>query len=111
MEFCSKVGHVEDMYCVVSLCYKLITIVNYHLESCYSYVFGKRNYRVIVRVSVFLHNNSKRNRSRNTKLEYIAVYENSSGEFDIELRRIKVKVTVSIQKCFPIYHNTNCQVL
>ena len=31
------------------------------------------------------------------KLEYIVVYENSSGEFDIELRWIKVKVTVGLQ--------------
>ena len=67
---------------------------------CYSCVFGKRNYRVLVRVSVcvcvcvFLHDNSKRNRSRNTKSEYIVVYENSSEEFDIELYRIKVKVGV-----------------
>ena len=77
----------------------------------YSCVFGKRNYRVLVRVSVcvcvcvcvcvFLHDNSKRNRSRNTKLEYIVVYENSSDEFDIELHRIKVKVTVGVQKFSP----------
>ena len=52
-------------------------------------------------VCVFLHNNSKRNRSRNTKLEYTVVYENSSDEFDIELRRIKVKVTVGVQKFSP----------
>ena len=50
---------------------------------------------------VFLHDNSKRNRSRNTKLEYIVVYENSSDEFDIELRRIKVKVTVGVQRFSP----------
>ena len=42
-----------------------------------------------------LHDNSKRNRSRNTKLEYIVEHEN---EFDIELCRIEVKVTVGIQK-------------
>ena len=48
---------------------------------------------------VFLHDNSKRNRNRNTS-EYIVVYENSSDEFDIELQRIKVKVTVGIQN-FP----------
>ena len=53
---------------------------------------------VCVCVCVFLHDNSKKNRSRNTKLEYIVVYENSSDEFDIELRRIKVKVTVGVQK-------------
>ena len=52
-------------------------------------------------VCVFLHDNSKRNRSRNTKSEYIVVYENSSDEFDIELHRIKVKVTVSVQKFSP----------
>ena len=56
---------------------------------------------VRVCVCVFLHNNSKRNRSRNTKLEYTVVYENSSEEFDIELRRIKVKVTVGGQKFSP----------
>ena len=77
----------------------------------YSCVFGKRNYRVLVRVSVcvcvsvfvcvFLHDNSKRNRFRNTKSEYMVVYENSSDEFDIELRRIKVKVTVGVQKFSP----------
>ena len=52
-------------------------------------------------VCVFLHDNSKRNRSRNTKLEYIVEYGNSSEEFDIELRRIKVKVTVGVQKFSP----------
>ena len=52
-------------------------------------------------VCVFLHDNSKRNRSRNTKSEYIVVYENSSDEFDIELHRIKVKVTVGVQKFSP----------
>ena len=79
----------------------------------YSCVFRKRNYRVLVRVSVcvclcvcvcvcvFLHDNSKRNLSRNMKLEYIVVYENSSDEFDIELRRTKVKVTVGFQKFSP----------
>ena len=52
-------------------------------------------------VCVCLHHNSKRNRSRNTKLEYIVEYENSSDEFDIELHRIKVKVTVGVQKFSP----------
>ena len=49
-------------------------------------------------VCVCLHDNSKRNRSRNTKLEYIVVYENSSDDFAIELRRIKVKVAVGVPK-------------
>ena len=49
----------------------------------------------------FLHHNSKRNRSRNTKLEYIVVYKNSSDEFDIELRQIKVNVTLGVQKFSP----------
>ena len=31
------------------------------------------------------------------KWKYIIVYENSSEEFDIEHRRIKVKVTVGLQ--------------
>ena len=56
---------------------------------------------VCVSVCVFLHDNSKRNRSRNTKSEYIVVYENSSDELDIELHRIKVKVTVGVQKFSP----------
>ena len=76
----------------------------------YSCVFGKRNNRVLVRVCVcvcvcfrvcvcvcFLHANWKRYRSRNTKLEYIIVYENSSDEFNIELCRFKVKVIVGVQ--------------
>ena len=56
---------------------------------------------VCVCVCVFLQDNSKRNRSRNTKSEYIVVYENSSDEFNIELHRIKVKVTVGVQKFSP----------
>ena len=52
-------------------------------------------------VSVFLHDNSKRNRSRNMKSENLVVYENSSDEFDIKLHRIKVKVTVGVQKFSP----------
>ena len=77
----------------------------------YSCIFGKRNNRILVRVSVCLcvcvsvcvcvclHDNSKR--SRNTKLEYIVVYENSSDEFDIELRRTKVKVNIGVQTFSP----------
>ena len=57
--------------------------------------------RFCVCVCVILHDNSKRNRSRNTKWEYIVVYENNSDEFDIELHRIKVKVTVGVQKFSP----------
>ena len=56
---------------------------------------------VCVFVCVFLQDNSNRNQSRNTKFEYIVVYENSSDEFNIELRRIKDKVTVGVQKFSP----------
>ena len=35
-------------------------------------------------VCVFLHDNSKRNRSRNMKFKYIAVNENNSDKFDIK---------------------------
>ena len=56
---------------------------------------------VHVCVCVCLYDNSKRNRPGNMKSEYIVVYENSSVEFDIELRRIKVKVTVGVQKFSP----------
>ena len=41
------------------------------------------------------------------KLEYIAVYENSSDEFDIDQGQGHSKPS----NVFPIYHNTNCQVL
>ena len=34
------------------------------------------------------------------KLEYLVVYKNISDEFDIEPRRIKVKVTVDLQMFF-----------
>ena len=34
-------------------------------------------------------------------MEYIVVYENSSDEFDIELRQIKVKFTVGVKKFSP----------
>ena len=61
------------------------------LES-YNYccVFGKHKYRVLVLcvrpclfVCVILHDNSKRKRSRNMKLEYIFIHENGSVKFDI----------------------------
>ena len=65
--------------------------------ACYSCVFGKRNHRVLVRVCVCVCVCfCTRSRSRNMKLENIVVYENSSDEFAIELRRIKV--TVGVQK-------------
>ena len=80
----------------------------------YSSVFEKRNYRLLVRVCVcvcpclcafvcmcFWTITQKRNQSRNMKLDYTAVYENSSDEFDIELPRIKVKVTVCVKKFSP----------
>ena len=35
------------------------------------------------------------------KFEYMVVYENSSDEFDTEHHRIKVKVTVGLQKFSP----------
>ena len=56
---------------------------------------------VRVCVSVFLHDNTKRIRSRNTKFKYVVVYENSLDEFDIELRQIKVKVTVGLEMFSP----------
>ena len=92
-------------YSYPSMCFGVYLSVC--LSSC---VFQKRNYRVPVRVCVCvcvcvcLHDNSKRNRSRNMKFEYIVVlgvYENSSDEFDMEHHRIKVKVTVGLQKFSP----------
>ena len=77
--------------------------------SNYSCVFGKRNYRVLIRVFVCVCVCvyvpvcvcvcfCTIIQSRNTKLDYIVVYENSKDEFDIDLRLIKVKVTVGVKK-------------
>ena len=101
-----KHGDVVTMFGnIVASCYGLCSLVivaflenttiGYSFESLCGCVC------VCVRVCVFLHDNSKRNRSRNTKSQYIVVYENSSDEFDIELHRIKVKVTVGVQKFSP----------
>ena len=56
---------------------------------------------VCVCVCVCVQDNAKRNQSQNMKLEYTVVYENSSGEFNIEHHPIKVKVTVGFQRFFP----------
>ena len=83
----------KAVICVIIVAFLENATIGYSLESlCVC---------VCVCVCVFLHDNSKRNLSRNTKSEYIVVYENSSDEFDIELHRIKVKVTVGIQKFSP----------
>ena len=88
----ATIGFSENLFLVIVAFLENATI-GYSLESLCV--------RVFVCVCVFLHDNSKRNRSRNTKLEYIVVYENSSDEFDIELHQIKVKVTVGVQKFSP----------
>ena len=72
----------------------------------FSSAFAKRNYRLPVRahvsvfpcfrVSLFLHDNSKRNRARNMKFKYAVVYENNSDKFDIEHCWTKVKVTARL---------------
>ena len=82
--------------------YIIIIIVAFLENATIGYSLESLCVCVFVCVCVFLHDNSKRNRSRNTKSEYIVVYENSSDEFDIELRRIKVKVTVGVQKFSPL---------
>ena len=84
------------------------------LCSCalYSCVFGKRNYKVLVRVCVcvclcvcvcFCTITQKEINLGTRKLEYIVVYENSWDKFDIELHRTKVKVTVGVQNYLPQY--------
>ena len=90
-------GLIHRFFTVMRIIYAFLenAIIGYSLESVCVCVC------VCPCLCVFLHDNSKRNRSRNTKLEYIVVYENSSEEFDIELRRIKVKVTVGVQKFSP----------
>ena len=90
----ATIGFSENLFLVIVAFLENATI-GYSLESLCVCVF------VCVCVCVFLHNNSKRNRSRNTKLEYIVEHENSLDEFDIELCRIKVKVTVGVQKFSP----------
>ena len=49
-----------------------------------------------VSVCVFLHDNSKRNGSRNMKFKYITVNKNNSDKFDIGHCRTKVKVTARL---------------
>ena len=85
----------SDGFHIIIVAFLENTTIGYSLESVCVCVC------LCVCVCVFLQDNSKRNRSRNTKSEYIVVYENSSDEFDIELHRIKVKVTVGIKKFSP----------
>ena len=80
---------------------KVIFIVAFLENATIGYSLESLCVCVFVCVCVFLHDNSKRNQSRNTKLEYIVVYENSSDEFDSELHRINVKVTVGVQTFSP----------
>ena len=80
--------------------YNMIIIVAFLENATIGYSLESLCVCVSVFVCVFAQN-SKRNRSINTKLEYIVVYENSSDEFDIELHRIKVKVTIGVQKFSP----------
>ena len=51
-------------------------------------------------VCVCVHDNSTSNRSRNIKLEYNVVYENSLDKFDNGHCQTKVKVTVRICSLF-----------
>ena len=88
-------SHMQTYFFIVAFLEN--TTIGYSLESLCVCVCVCAT--VFVCVCVFLHDNSKRNRSRNTKSEYIVVYENSSDEFDIH--RIKVKVTVGVQKFSP----------
>ena len=44
---------------------------------------------VCVCVSMFLHDNSKSNRSRNMKLDYVVVYETISDKYDIARKCLK----------------------
>ena len=71
------------------------TTIEYSLESVCVCVF------LCFCVSVFLHDNSKSNQSKNMKLEYIVVYENISDKFDIEHCRTKVKVTARLRNFSP----------
>ena len=56
---------------------------------------------VCVSVCVFLHDNSKRNRSRNMKFKYIVVNKNNSDKFDNGHCQVKVKVTVGLENFSP----------
>ena len=51
---------------------------------------------MFVCVCVFLHDNSKKIDLGTRNWNFLIVYENSLDKFDIELHRIKVKVTVGV---------------
>ena len=90
---------VKHKSCKLTEAFKSIIIVAFFENATIEY--SSESLCVSMFVRVFLHDNPRRNQSRNMKLEYIVVYENSSDEFDIEHHRIKVKVTVGLQKFSP----------
>ena len=54
-------------------------------KSCLRWWFNKfKFYTTSEKYCTCIHDNSKRNRSRNMKLEYIVVYENSLDKFNID---------------------------
>ena len=89
------------IHCLFYVLYRYIVLVIVAFLENATIGYSLEALCVCVCVCVFLHDNSKRNGSRNAKSNYIVVYENSSDEFDIELHRIKVKVTVGVQKFSP----------
>ena len=64
-----------NLYCYS--CGFSTTTIEYSCQSVFVCVF------LHVRLCVCVHNNSKNNKSIHMKLPYIAVYGNSSDEFDI----------------------------
>ena len=75
----APVGFSENLFLVIVAFFKNATI---------EYSSGS--------VCVFLQDNSKSNRSRNMKFEYIVVYESISDKIDNGHCQIKVKVTVGL---------------
>ena len=60
-------------------------------------------------ICVFLHDSSKRNRSRDMKFKCIVVYENNSAKFDIGHCQIKVKVPFTAIQTVRSYNLTLVQ--
>ena len=86
----NMLGMLPYQQTCLSVCLLIFVIVAVYQPQIYS---THVCLRVCFCVSVCVHDNSKNNGSIHLKIEHIAVYENSSDEFNIGHCPSKVKVT------------------